>query len=254
MDYFPKDTDIFSNRKVRRLIKEFGAVGYMVHDYILCLIYSDKGYYMVFDPELPFDISDSLGNGITEEQVMGVIEGCFRIGLFNKMMHETHKIITSSGIQKRYIIAKRTGVIDLKYLVSDEETGVIAVKTPVIAAESTQSKVKESKVNKRKGNMAAIAASKSIEDREKEFGLSLREYEKQYPRTMLNDFYNHWREKNVTKTRMKFELQKTWDLGLRLARWARNDFNVKGTAESQKASSAIADLRNEQADQILNAI
>ena len=46
-----------------------------------------------------------------------------------------------------------------------------------------------------------------------------------YGMPMLKDFFDYWSEPNPSNTKMRFELQKTWDLNRRLARWARNNFN-----------------------------
>ena len=46
-----------------------------------------------------------------------------------------------------------------------------------------------------------------------------------YSKQMLQDFYEYWSEPNPSHTKMRFELQKTWDVNRRLARWARNNFN-----------------------------
>jgi len=62
----------------------------------------------------------------------------------------------------------------------------------------------------------------TLEDRKKNFGKSLEEFKETYPREMLNDFYNYWRETKPNGTKMKFEFEKTWDLNLRLQRWHRN--------------------------------
>ena len=48
---------------------------------------------------------------------------------------------------------------------------------------------------------------------------------KKYGMTMLQDFCDYWTEPNPSQTKMRFELQKTWDVNRRLARWARNNFN-----------------------------
>lgn len=143
LSYFPKDTATFSNRKIRRLLKEFGTNGYTTFDYILCIVYEDNGYFLEYNDELAFDISDFLGNGVTEEEVKNIINGCIKIGLINQKAFDALKIITSSGIQKRYLLAKRGGVIDAKHL-------VIAAETPINDATSTQSKVKETKENESK--------------------------------------------------------------------------------------------------------
>jgi hypothetical protein len=38
----------------------------------------------------------------------------------------------------------------------------------------------------------------------------------------LNEFFKYWTELNPKRTRMRFELEKTWELPLRVANWIRN--------------------------------
>ena len=40
---------------------------------------------------------------------------------------------------------------------------------------------------------------------------------------MINAFADYWTEPNRSCSRMRFELQRTWSLPLRLATWARHD-------------------------------
>ena len=150
LDYFPQDTDIHSDRKIRRLISELGANGYLVYDYIKCLIYGDNGYFIYLNDDLVFDISDFLHCGLDSEFVNKVISFCFKQNLLHEGLFKKYKILTSHGIQKRYLKAKRDAVISEKYLIIAEETQVIAAETPINSEESTQSKVKEIKVNKSK--------------------------------------------------------------------------------------------------------
>lgn len=62
-----------------------------------------------------------------------------------------------------------------------------------------------------------------LEERKKTFADTLRPFLDEYGAGMLNHFYLYWTEPNKTFTKMRFELQKTWDLKLRLANWARNN-------------------------------
>lgn len=69
------------------------------------------------------------------------------------------------------------------------------------------------------------------------------EYTSKYPPRLLADFYSYWSEPNKSKTKMRFELQKTWDLSRRLATWARNDFNHYGNSTNdnrEKLASILA--------------
>jgi len=68
-----------------------------------------------------------------------------------------------------------------------------------------------------------------IESRSQIFKDSLLEYKNKHQVNMLKEFYNYWTEPNQSKTKMRFELEKTWSLDRRLETWAKreNSFNVK---------------------------
>ena len=69
----------------------------------------------------------------------------------------------------------------------------------------------------------------SLETRSLDFKESLRPFLNQYGVDMLKSFYNYWSEPNQSKTKMKFELEKTWDNSRRLATWNKRekDFTKK---------------------------
>jgi len=50
---------------------------------------------------------------------------------------------------------------------------------------------------------------------------------KQYPNSLLQEFSTYWTEPNKSGTKMRFELERTWDLKRRLERWANNSFGKK---------------------------
>ncbi|MEZ2446094.1 Lin1244/Lin1753 domain-containing protein [Chitinophaga sp. RCC_12] len=166
LDYCSLDTDIFSDRKIRRLLKTFGAKGFTIYIVVLCEVYRDKGYYMEWDGELAFDISDNIP-GVSEQLVKEVINFCIECGLFDKSVFSSKNTLTSHGIQKRYKKAKEGGrvVIVPEIWVMDQITTVIPDKPTVNQSISTQSKVKESKVNKSKGEeITAPAIPEEISD------------------------------------------------------------------------------------------
>ena len=65
---------------------------------------------------------------------------------------------------------------------------------------------------------------KDINKREQNFKIELSQYEIEYGNKTIEDFYNYWTEKNGTRTKMLFEMQKTWDTKKRLARWSSHSF------------------------------
>ena len=50
-----------------------------------------------------------------------------------------------------------------------------------------------------------------------------------YNQTLLADFYNYWSEPNKSNTKMKWELQQTFDIKRRLVTWLKNDFGSKNS-------------------------
>lgn len=88
----------------------------------------------------------------------------------------------------------------------------------------------------------------SIEVRKKAFGLELAKYEQKYGKPMLTEFFIHWSEPNKRNTLMKFEMQKTWKLGGRLATWEINAerFNRgKGSSKPEiKVAAVIKETNN----------
>jgi hypothetical protein len=87
-----------------------------------------------------------------------------------------------------------------------------------------QSKVKESKVYN-KSISAAVAAKPEkelVSCREEEFKKSLIPFLDAYGKEMIRQFYDYWRELSKSKTRMRWEMEKTWDLSLRLKKWQSN--------------------------------
>ena len=62
-----------------------------------------------------------------------------------------------------------------------------------------------------------------IKEKEQKFKSEVYEFLKLYPDEMLKAFISYWTEPNKSKTKMRYELQTTWDLARRLNTWAKND-------------------------------
>lgn len=76
------------------------------------------------------------------------------------------------------------------------------------------------------GNGKKGESEGKIEKREENFKIEVFEFINKYPEKMLSKFYNYWTEKNKSKTKMRFELEKTWDTSRRLATWASRDTEI----------------------------
>lgn len=204
LDYFPQDTDIFHDKKIKRLISGFGAKGFMIHEYIKTLVYGDKGYYIKNDNDFAFDVADFLGNGITEQLVKETIAGCIKLGLFNESLVDRFGILSSSGIQKRYLFAKRNGVIDVSMRVITEET-------PVITATIPERKEKNIKGKERKEE--DLARAEILE----KLSIFLKKHTKKYypsqVQSATNAILKYQNLHNITEEKLKNdpEMRKKWE-------------------------------------------
>ena len=78
--------------------------------------------------------------------------------------------------------------------------------------------------NKRKTPPSrARNSAKTFDERRQAFIDSLMPFIPTYGMEMINAFADYWTEPNRSCSRMRFELQRTWSLPLRLATWARHD-------------------------------
>lgn len=160
LDYFPFDIDFFQDLRIRKLIKYQGGKAVTVYALLLCNIYK-QGYYMRWDEELPFFVSEQ--TGFEEAYIREVIKCCLVIGLFSKELYDSEKILTSKGIQERYQkicdLCRRNNEICEYNIISSEDISFSSEEKPVSSAKSTQSKVKERKEKKSKKNNKEISPS-----------------------------------------------------------------------------------------------
>ena len=63
----------------------------------------------------------------------------------------------------------------------------------------------------------------NLEIRTLAFKEKLVPFKNKYEMDLLKNFFQYWTEPNLSKTKMLFELQKTFDIERRLATWVRND-------------------------------
>ena len=86
-------------------------------------------------------------------------------------------------------------------------------------------------VVKKKEKSAAKAAPTDLEKKKKDFYSTLLPYLDKYPKDMLRKFYDYWSEANKSRTKLRYELEKTWEVSKRLATWASRDNGFKSSME-----------------------
>ncbi len=90
-------------------------------------------------------------------------------------------------------------------------------------------------------------STNNLKHREDVFFLSFTPYLDKFDKKLLKNFYDYWTEPNKSNTKMRFELEKTWDLNKRLARWSNNEnkFNNKQKTIHDQCQEQINKIRNE---------
>lgn len=260
IDYFPMETGFLNDLKVRRILKTCGASSISVLLFLISNIYEDEGYFLKWNDDIAFLAADNLG--LDEQEVLDVLKVAFKVGFFDENMFVKYNILTSKGIQERYIAAasRRKKITLIKEFIvtlscTNASNNIIIVNingvnddiNGVNVGKSTQSKViKEKNIKEKK-----LQLENQLEKRKQEFYNSLIPYTDIYGREMIREFFDFWTEPNKSKTKMRVDLEKTWDLERRLRTWAkRNKVFVNGnnkddyrSAAEQRAEDAAAIMR-----------
>ena len=110
-------------------------------------------------------------------------------------------------------------------------------------ANASKSKHKVAKVADNVNDNVNDNKNNNIEERKLKFADTLKPFIDKFGRPMVNDFYRYWTQPNNSNTKFKRELEKTWDLSLRLDTWARNDKSTFGKTTEQKLEPKLNMLK-----------
>ena len=150
IDYFPMDVGFFSDVKIRKISRACGSQSTSILICLLCNIYKDNGYYILWDEDLPFVIADTVG--VSEGAVKEVMVKSLQVGFFDNSLYEKFHILTSFGIQKRFLLAtyqrKETEIIP-EYLINNAINPINCTNNSINHVDNEQSKVK---VKRKKNN------------------------------------------------------------------------------------------------------
>ena len=165
VDYWPFDVGLFQDRKFRLIRSEFGIKGAYIALELINMAYSENGYYAKFGEEDCLLMSEGVGGGCEASFIMEVVRGCCRRSLFDEGIYNAFGVLTSHGIQQRYLRIIGKNRADVRFIkeyflldISDERDvpanirnkvtllSSFPTENPSKPTENPQSKVKESKV------------------------------------------------------------------------------------------------------------
>jgi len=138
-----------------------------------------------------------------------------------------------SQLQQRSEAGKRSAELRALNKINDRSTLVdFRARNPTVSVSVSDNVNKEIVVIGEKPKLPT--AKVSLEDREKEFRDSVGLFIKEYPKETLRAFFNYWSEPNASKTKMRYQLEKTFDIKRRLANWTKNEKTFNKSPEANK--------------------
>ena len=164
LDYFPLDVDIDIDDKISLIESEHGITGFGIIIKMLCKIYKN-GYFYEWGEKEQLLFSSKVNVDINV--LNACINSAIKWDMFDKTVYEKYGVLTSAGIQKRYLEAigrrKAIEIIENYWLIDIPKFDKIALtlinvdtneKNVYINSQNddinAQSKVKESKVKESK--------------------------------------------------------------------------------------------------------
>lgn len=170
VDYF--SLDCYMDDKIKMIQAEFGLKGFAIVVKLWQTIYREHGYYCEWNEEKKLLFASEEGADCGPGLINEIVQACIRRDIFSKKLFDKYQILTSRGIQKRYlsITAKRKkaemkkeySLVEVAHnSINDDNNRVNVGKNQVNSVDNTQSKVKESKVN---NNAPASASPDFLEE------------------------------------------------------------------------------------------
>lgn len=126
IDFFP--LNVAMNEAVELVEAQFGLIGFGVIIKLYQRIYQ-RGFYCEWTPDVAMVVARKLG--ISSAKLTQVVEAAVRRGVFDQTLFEQAQILTSKGIQKRYldVVSKRKcKELETKYLLVELPVGMQAAE------------------------------------------------------------------------------------------------------------------------------
>lgn len=229
--YFSHDSNAKDDPKCMLVIDQLGLEGYGIY-WVLIEVLRDQpnfSYPMKLVPILARRYNTTAEKMMTVIQKYGLFELNPEEEFFSLSLNKRMEKLETSREQRR--LAGKSSAEKRKLLQASSTN----VQRPL--DECSTSKVKESKVKE------------SIEDRKNKLELKFRDralkFTEKYPVELINAFCDYWTEGSDKNNLLRFESERFFDMGRRLATWNRNNLkfsnsnNTQTTAQQNKPKGAM---------------
>lgn len=135
LEYFPLDVTAGIDDEIELLEAEYGLEGFAIFIKLLQKIYKNN-YYLDWTEKEQLQFSKRVN--VDNSRINSIINSCLKWGLLEKTLYDEYKILTSRGIQKRFLLAigRRTAYEFYKEYLLLSKSEVIAYKNLVYVAKT----------------------------------------------------------------------------------------------------------------------
>lgn len=219
--YFKHDYNSRNDPKLVKLIRSHGMAGIGIFWCMNEMMYEQGG-------QLPMDFEDLAFELRSDSKIIESIVS------ESKLYENDGKVFWSNSVRRR--LDERKSVADGRKAAAEArwnkkgDANAMQMHSKSNAIKGKKRKVEESKEKDRKGETRVTAphppedkVAMTVQVREKSFAESLVPHLGAYSKELVRAFYDYWRERTQSGKKMRFELEKTWDVALRLKKWQEND-------------------------------
>lgn len=114
--YFPITVSVFEGLALELIEARYGLKGVATFMKLLCKIYKEEGYYLMWSDEQCSLFAHRLGNELSNSEMQGVIDTLVEKDIFDRKMYKEHHVLTSERIQKVWLEATKRRKRDLNSL------------------------------------------------------------------------------------------------------------------------------------------
>lgn len=249
--YFTHDYNARNDLKLVKVRKKYGHEGYGIYWILVEMMYEHGG-------KLPFELEDLAYELRTEAGIIKSIIEDF--GLFKK--DDTHFWSDSvigrlKARQDKQEKARQSA--NSRWGKGKNDANALPTQSDRNAKKESKGKEIKEKESKEEeiGQVTPASAGQTKEDkihqraaRQKKFGESLIPFMETFGKEMIREFFNYWIEPNKSGTRMRWEMERTWELKLRLENWQRRSDKF-ATRNGKNVSNDTTDKAADKLEQKL---
>ena len=209
LDYFPLDCVV--DDQIELIEAKYGLEAFAIIVKIWQKIYLN-GYYIDWEDDTILLFSKRINYGVNE--IKEIVNECLLRNVFSYDLYEKYSILTSKGVQKRYLGAckaskrKTISAVEEFLLITGEEKGFITELTPLNSEFSTQKKGKE---RKRKEKKELNTLSELSDDETEEQIFDEEDLPPMPPKILKNnnehfEIFDHWNDQSSLTTHKELNL------------------------------------------------